>query len=258
MKKFYFIAAMAVASLTANAQEKLNLSTYNGTNIEKYDGKICNVTVNRFVFNGWNTIALPFSITEDELNEIFGSDCRLEKLIGVENNGNGIVLNFQDCKAKGLMANTPYILYYNGETANKKICKEAGISNDQPVLNYTTKYGETVTMAGVQTKIDGVGLYGVLARDNSEAKFVRVSEDINGFYATRCYIQLSTGNDTQLFTNHLGANEVTSISAVAKDNDIVDVYTIQGVKVASRIPASQVNGLTPNVYVVKGQKVVVK
>ena len=60
MKKLLVIAAMAALSLGAQAQERLILSTYNGTNLAKYDGKVCNVTVNRYTFTGWNTIALPF------------------------------------------------------------------------------------------------------------------------------------------------------------------------------------------------------
>ena len=52
MKKFYFIVALTMASLGANAQEKVTISTYNGTNVEKFDGQVCNVTVNRYIFNG--------------------------------------------------------------------------------------------------------------------------------------------------------------------------------------------------------------
>ena len=88
MKKFYLIAAMVLMTLAASAQQTLNISTYNGTNLARYDGQEYNVVVNRYMFTGWNTIALPFSVTEDELNEAFGSDCQLEKLVAVEANGN--------------------------------------------------------------------------------------------------------------------------------------------------------------------------
>ena len=67
MKKFYLIAIMAVATLTASAQQILNISTYSGTNLQKYDGTECKVNVNRYVFTGWNTIAMPFEMTEAEL-----------------------------------------------------------------------------------------------------------------------------------------------------------------------------------------------
>ena len=253
MKKIYMIAALAVAILSANAQEKLTLSTYNGTNLEKYDGKICNVTVNRFVFTGWNTVALPFDITNDELNEVFGNDCRLEKLVGVENVGNDIQLNFQDCKAEGLRANTPYLLYYTGEAGSKKIMKEAAISNELPILTYQTQQGQTVVMGGVQEKTSGIGLYGILARDNAEVKFSKVDGSLSGFLATRCYIQLPAGSESKLIAKHLVAGETTGINVITKVDEKVDVFNTNGVKVAT-----STQNLQPGIYVIKGQKVLVK
>lgn len=257
MKRLYIIAAMAVATLAANAQEKLMLSTYNGTNIEKFDRKICDVTVNRYVFTGWNTVALPFDVTTEELNELFGNDCKLEQLVSVENINGNIQLNFQDCKASGLKANVPYLLHYTGTTGNKKITKEAAIYNEEAILTFQTQLGETVTMAGVREKTDGVGYYGILARDNAEAKFTKVDASLSGFLATRCYVQMPVGITGQVLTNHMAAGETTSINAIATSSETVDVYNTNGVKVA-KINASKVNDLQPGVYVVKGQKVLVK
>ncbi len=258
MKRLYFIAALALATLTANAQQKLYLSTYSGTNVEKYDGKTCNVTVNRYIFNGWNTIALPFQLTAEELNEMFGQDCRLERLIGVENEGSDIVLNFQDCKAEGMQANVPYVLYYTGETSNKKIEKEALISQTQPSISFTTDRGETITMAGVQQQTKGIGLYGIPARNNGEVNFTKVDESLNGFYATRCYIALNSTTATALKARHLAAGEVTSIQSIVKNGEAVNVYTLSGQKVAAGINTANLNQLKQGIYVVKGQKVLVK
>lgn len=259
MKKFYLLAAMAVATLATNAQEKLFLSTYNGTNIEKFDGKVCDVSVSRLVFKGWNTISLPFSVSESELNETFGSDCKLEKLIGAQAEGSAIRLNFQDCKAAGMQANTPYILYYSGETTTKKISKEAFVSNEMPSLSFNVAgTDETVTMAGVKTKTDGAGFYGILAIDNGDAKFVKVDQTTNGFYATRCYVQLSSGNNKTLVTRHIAAGETTTIDAITSSDERVDVFTLAGKKVASQVPAADVNKMQPNIYIIKGQKVLVK
>ncbi len=258
MKRLYVIAALALVTLTTTAQKKLYLSTYNGTNIEKYDGNTYNVTVNRYVFNGWNTIALPFQLTAEELNATFGDDCRLERLVGVENEGSEIVLNFQDCKADGLQANTPYVLYYTGETSNKKIEKEALIMNQQPIVSFTTSRGETVTMGGVQQQTKGIGFYGIPARNNGEVNFQKVDESLNGFYATRCFIQLNSTTATKLKARHLAAGEVSSIQSIVGGGEIVDVYTLSGQKVATGINSTNLNQLKQGIYVVKGQKVLVK
>lgn len=260
MKKFLVIAAMAALSLGAQAQEKLTLSTYNGTNLTKYDGKVCDLTVNRYVFTGWNTVALPFSMTEQELNDAFGSDCRLERLFSAEDNGiNGVTLNFVDCKQSGIEANTPYMLYYTGESSNIKIVKQTAVTRGQATLTFTTQSGDQVTMEGAQTQTDGQGLYGVLARDNSEVRFVSVGEEhTTGFYATRCYIRLSSGTHKLLNARHLGYGEATSISAIAGQDELVDVYNMAGSKVASQIRPADVNNLRPAIYIVKGQKILVK
>jgi hypothetical protein len=260
MKKIYILAAFALSCLAVNAQENLSLSTYGGTNLQRYANKKMNVTVNRFVFKGWNTISLPFDMTEEQVNDAFGSDCRLEKLAGVENDGAGIKLNFQDCKAEGLKANTPYILHYAGESTSKRIKAEnALIEDEEASVSFTAeKTGEVVTFAAANVKTDAKGLYGILAKDNSDASFVNVDDITTGFFATRCYIKLSSGNTTSLSCNHIKAGTITSINDVVTDSEKVNVYSVSGTLVAKNASAQDIANLSKGIYVVKGKKVVVK
>ena len=259
MKKIYLIAAMAIMSLAASAQQTLNISTYNGTNLSRFDGQECNVVVNRYMFNGWNTIALPFALTESEVNDVFGADCLLEKLVAVDNNGSAMNLYFQECKAAGIEANTPYIIHFTGETGNKRIAKTAVVTDAEAAITLMAKGNvETVTMAGARQHVPGEGLYGILAADNSEARFVAVDNTKSGFYASRCYIKVESGNDIQLNTIHMGANEVTSIAAIASSKEKMDVYNLSGMRVAKGMSAKEMSKLQPGIYVVNGQKVLVK
>lgn len=261
MKKFYIMAVMALASLTASAQQTLTLSTYAGTDISKYDGLRKNVTVSRYVFQGWNTISLPFSMTTEEVKAAFGNDCRLETLVGVENDGNNnLKLNFQDCLSQGIKANQPYILHYTGESTTVKVVAEnATIKNAPASVSFDSNNGVKVTFAAAKVKTEPAGLYGILAKDNSEAAFVSVGELVtNGFYATRCYIQVSNGTSAILSANHLGAGDITAINNVMKAGERADVYNVSGVKVASMATISDVNSLNKGVYVVKGKKIAVK
>jgi effector-binding domain-containing protein len=255
MKKLLLMVAFALGCISASAQQTLTLSTYKGTDLSKYDGQTMNVSVSRYLFTGWNTISLPFAMSEEQVNEVFGSDCKLEKLVGVENDGMDVKLNFQDCKKEGIKANTPYILYYTGENGSKQFTAEnVLIINGISSVVFTAEgTGETVTMAGAQQQTEPQGLYGILAKANSEASFVNVDATTNGFYATRCYVQMSNGNFTQLKTNHIAAGEVTSITSVAKAGEKVEVYNLSGVKVADSI-----DGLQPGIYVINGKTVVVK
>jgi len=257
-RKIYLIAIMAVVALSASAQQKLYLSTYKGTDLTNYAGKKCQVTAVRQVFQGWNTVSLPFDMSVEELNKTFGDACKLERLVSADE-VNGIVqLNFQDCKADGLKANTPYILYYTGENVPIMITQQAEIVDAPSSISVLTRTGEEVTMAGTDEHFDGLGCYGIMAIDNADACFVKVRENTSGFYATRCYIKLSSGTTKMLRSNHLAYGDATSINAVAAIDEVVDVYNVAGTKVASQVKASQVNDMEPGVYVVKGQKIVVK
>ena len=61
-------------------------NTVSPKDLTAYDGQSVDLTYYRYIYKGWNTIFLPVSLTEAELNEIFGEECRLETLVGVENN----------------------------------------------------------------------------------------------------------------------------------------------------------------------------
>lgn len=258
MKKIILSAAVALACCSALAQEQVNLSTYNGTNLAPYANKTCNVKVNRYIFHGWNTISLPFDVTSAQVEEVFGTDCKLECLAGVENDGKDIKLNFSNCKSEGIKANVPYILYYTGDTGSKTFHVDgATIIDATPQLTFTAEgTGETVTMACAKSKLPSQGLYGIMAKDNAEAAFVNVDEVKSGFYATRCYIQLSGGNATLLSTNHIEGT--VSISSVVARDEQVDVYNVSGAQVASKATLSQIQRLQPGVYVIKGKKVMIK
>lgn len=258
MKKLFCIIALAGIALTAWSQKPLRLSTYNGTSVERYDGQQCDVTADRYLFTGWNTISLPFAMTEQELDEALGQGVKLERLVGVTQQGNEIVLNFQDCKAEGINANQPYILYYPGETSSKKFIANAQVVNKESKMTLTTSGGVEVTMSGAAFKTDGKGLYGILAINNVDANFTYIDNEKGFFYATRCYISIPGEQQFTLTPRHWAAGEVTSINDIAAANDIIDVYNVLGVRVAHNIKAGDVNNLDPNIYIVKGRKILVK
>lgn len=258
MKKALFIAALALGTMTASAQSVV-INTYQGTDITKYDGLTKNVSVNRYVLNGWNTISLPFAVAPEQVDEVFGSDCRLEKLVGVESAGNQVTLNFMDCKAEGIKANVPYILYYAGETAVKRISVEnARLQKAQAAVNFSDINGTEVTFAAAQKQRQAKGVYGILAKDNGEAAFVSVDNAATMLYATRCFVTLSNGTASILKTSHIAADEATAITSVLRSGEKADVYNLSGTKVAEGLTADAVSRLSAGVYVVKGKKVAVR
>jgi hypothetical protein len=253
MKRTLLIAALAFVCIGASAQQTLTLSTYKGTDLTQYDGKTLNVSVSRYLYKGWNTISLPFAMTEAQVNAAFGTDCRLEKLVGVENDGMKVKLNFQNCKSEGIRPNTPYILFYTGDNGSKRFTAEnVKVSKGQATVSFTAEgTGETVTMGGANEQTASDGLYGILARDNAEASFVNVDNINTGFGATRCFITLPSGNNTNLVTTHNA--ETTGISSSLKDdvgmNSDTPVYNLSG---------QQMKTVQKGVNIINGRKVIVK
>ena len=257
MKKLFTIIALAGLALTAWSQTPLRLSTYNGTSVERYDGQQCDVTVDRYLITGWNTLSLPFAMTEQEIDDALGQGVKLERLVGVTQQGSEIVLNFQDCKSEGIQANKPYILYFPGETGTKTLRVNATLANKDSKVTFTTGGGVEVTMGGAAVKTAGKGLYGVPAINNGDANFTYIDND-NVFFATRCFISIPGEQHFTLTPYHIAANELTSITDIVAENDIVDVYNVLGMRVAHDITAGEVNNLEPNIYIVNGRKVLVK
>lgn len=262
MKKVLLTAALAVATMAASAQT-LYLSTYGGTNVAKFDGMSKDISMTRSVFHGWNTISLPFALTESQVCEYFGEDCRLEMFVGVETNANGTTMLFQDVKEQGIQPNVPYILFYTGENATVKMnIPQVVLSSTPASISYTDMNGMIVTMNGAQFSVDSNNKYGILAKDNDEASFVNVASLNTKFYATHCFVEVSNiDNDLStsliLGTRHLAAaSEVTAISkVVSSPNERIDVYNEAGQQVAKGMKASEFKNLGKGLYIVKGLKV---
>lgn len=253
LKKMAVVAGCFAFSAAMMAQSKtLYLSSVEGTNVSQYDGQTRNVSMSRSVFNGWNTLCVPFSMTTEELNATFGAGCKLETLSAITKEGNVIDLYFTDVKAEGVKANTPYLLHYTGETKTvKMVANETTIeANDAPALLFIAD-NAFVQFNGAAKHIEANeqdAMYGIYVKDNAEAAFSLVTPETSGFYATRCFITVD-GVKNPTFKAHHGAAPVTAINAVKAENASDNVYNVNGVRQ---------NSLQKGVNITKGQKVIVK
>ena len=248
-------AVCLMLGMQATAQTKaLYLSSVNGSNVEQYDGQTRNVTMYRSIFNGWNTLCLPFSMTTGEVNEAFGSDCRLEILNDVKADDNGTYcLYFRNAKQDGLKANTPYILYYTGENKSVKLtAADTKIEySAEPKTTYTVG-GVTISLIGTTKHIEADGQYGIYVKNNAEADFTPVENSTSGFYATRCYIKVDgTSEAPKLLALHnTPADTTTGINSLNDGTaDNGEVYNMSGVRQ---------NKLQKGVNIIQGQKVIVR
>lgn len=256
------LAALTFAAAETASAQRVITNTVTPKDLTAYNEQTVDLSIFRYIYKGWNTICLPVSLTETEVNDIFGSDCRLETLVGVENNGTNTKLNFKDVKPDGLKANTPYILYSEKEN---RVCEirqtEAYITTGPVELTFTDDKGTTVTFAGATEPGSSEGIYGILVKDNATAAFVDASSVANGIRASRCFIQMNGGETTNtLYSNHLDyqMTDVEEYATASGNDDLVDVYNISGIKLATAISPASIPTLGKGVYVVKGKKIWVK
>ena len=255
-----FIAALVIAAAASVNAQTVVTNTVNPKDLSAYDEQTVDLTIYRHIYKGWNTICLPVSLTEAEINEIFGDDCRLETLVGVENTGTTTKLNFRDVKRDGLKARTPYILYSTKENGVRTIHqKEAYVTLGDVELTFEDNTGTTVQFSGATEKQGTEGMYGILAKDNQTAAFVDAA-NVPQIYASRCYIKFNGGETTQTLTSNHLEYDMTGIETVAAtaDGQPVDVYNVSGVCIAKAVAPADLAKLPKGVYVIKGQKVWVR
>lgn len=255
MKKFYAIALALLmgASATVSAQKSVSLSTISKMDFQKVTELTSSVYLNRTFFAGYNTICLPFSVSADELQNMVGEGVMLEKLAKVE--GNNLV--FVDVTNEGIEAGMPYLIYspktqvVKFQTSNPNLCTEPK----------TLTVGG-VSMSGKFTPTQEAGLYGIPAKQDVEileSVLIRTDADKN-FLPTRCGISFPSCEDTPVIQHVTNlAADATLISQLMADNAKVTIYTVGGQVVKKNVRINDAKStLTPGVYVVNGQKMIIK
>ena len=89
----------------------------NTSTMSTYTGQLTNVTIGRsFTSASFNTISLPFPLTDAQLEEIFGADYDLGEFVSSSLEGDVLSLSFN--KVTSLEAGKPYLLQPSVDVAN--------------------------------------------------------------------------------------------------------------------------------------------
>lgn len=103
-------ANMTADTYTLDAEKQFNSWDNPDYFLGDYFGKICDVQVTNRTFKGgeWNTICLPFSLSEEELQATFGTDVQLREYSSIT----GTTMRFTP--AERLLAGMPYLIRFTG------------------------------------------------------------------------------------------------------------------------------------------------
>ena len=196
-----------------------------------------NVSMTRTFNEGWNTICVPFAMSEEQITAAFGAEA---KAYAFDNFAGGI-LSFQ--KVTALTAATPYLIYLPDAVSSTLAIADAVVSNTA---------AQTVTKGGV----DFVGTYAPIAAPGMEGMWGvtaagkigkgNATAFINGF---RAYFSGSLAGARMAF---FGDDETTGVQELknSRIEELKSYYDLQGRKV-EYLKKGQL-------YIKNGKKTVIK
>lgn len=212
-----------------------------------------NVTLKRTMVKGeWNTICLPFSVTEDKAKAAFGNDVKiveLDEYATVDHN----VLSFK--ASTGIVAATPYLIKPSA-VADEYTFENVDITDK--AAGYSMTKNADIAFKGIYNTVD-------ITSDVVDAKFgdtyyAAFLGDGNKIYKAgtgmtkgfRAYFAIPKSASASALRVVIDGT-ATSIKNI--DSEVVEsnapVYNLQGQRVDG-------NNLTPGIYVKAGKKFVVK
>ena len=197
------------------------------------DGTLASVVVKYTPADGWNTIAMPFALTDDILTDIFGAGYKIYEFKSFSEN------KISFATATTFYAGYPYLVYVENAPAQEDI-KLQGVS---VVTAKADTYGG-VTFQSSYAPIaagDLTGNYGVTSA--GEIRKAGSGASLNGFRAYFTDVPASA----RIFID----GEATGIGRITADGElqIKNVYNLNGQKVQN---------VKKGLYIVNGKKVVIK
>lgn len=198
-----------------------------------------------FSANCWNSLCVPFAISDAEVKTQFGSDAKVAKFTGAT----ATTLEFTSCTS--IEAGVPYLVYIpEGATQSNFTFKGVTAFADKPTdVVLSGSVNEKTTFHGYFCKSTAPkGSY--VLRKNLVYHLVK-DMDIKGFRA----VLIDGTNATRVFTQWSLDGTTTGIGNI--DADVIqrfNVYNTNGQMV--RHAATSLDDLPHGVYIVNGKKVI--
>lgn len=221
----------------------IDLAEESANNLKTLDNTY--VKLNRtLVADKWNTLCVPFAISEEEIKANFGEGTLVEKFEAV----NGNTVNFAD--ATSIEAGVPYLIKpTDAGTTYTFYGKE--VSADAP----KTKGNDDVTFQGIYSPTDITDNGTVNAAGVTEGGKVLFVNPGSKTKAFRCFFTISHNASITPAMLKISIKGVeTAINSIVMDNSNATdnaVYNLQGQRVNG-------NSLTKGIYIKNGKKFAVK
>lgn len=266
------------SSLDLDWSEVNNIPAKENVNITLYDGKDAKGATKKRTFSAgkWNSICLPFSVSESQLQSKFGKDYVLVTVDGVNEKGQ---LQFIRHAHRFIEAGRPYLFKPTADCKGDKSLtfENVTIQAGEKVGGVFSAEDDIIDPTRFDVAVDDYVFKGFYSQQPMPKGSVYAAKDglymmskeeggtIGGY---RALFSLKEGGQAKAMEfaiddmlDYNGEGETTGIVYVSEDGmrtmpANVDIYTIGGMKVGKGVKA--LNSLKKGVYIVNGEKFIVR
>ena len=205
--------------------------------ISANDGKIVNVTLNRKITEGFNTVVLPFDLNAEQVQTLFGTDAKVYAFSENSDDPEDVTVSFNTVAEGTIAANQPVLVD----------ATQASTSNS--IMGVTVAYDAEPLAAG--RNVDFVGLYAPATVPEGDYFIAQgaiyKSKGVTSIKSFRAFLKTKTGvAGIKLYIDDV-EDGIQTLSD-ANENG-VNIYNVAG----QRMSKTQ-----KGINIVNGKKVIVK
>ena len=232
------------------------------------------ISVNRsFTAGQWTTLTLPFNLTEEEVESIFGSGTELLTLDNVEKNGDNVSLHFLYHEIQNILPGQAYLIKpaktvttieVNDKAINPNVKQQSTVIGNytfKGVDGYSTaKFTSASGKTGYSELLDAGDIF--VSDGDGKLYISKGSSYVKGY---RAYIDYTGGTPAKSINmdysgvDDSGESTTTSISISDLAPDVFDSLQLNGVyNIGGQRVADTTEGLPAGMYIKEGKKIIVK
>lgn len=253
MKRILLSAAM-LAALTASAQNRpvhptrtyvsTSAQTISIESLQSSDARL-----GRILYQGYNTLCLPFSLSAEEFANAFGAETTVEKAVGAYAENGSFVICFADCTGQDLEAGMPYLIHTE-KLRSISLSNSTGMTVSQPAsIRLSDNQGNVATFRGSFERLEPVGTWAIPATLGEVPSNLIKCDGARTLNPTRCFFTWdAVSAATKMEIRHIGAEGLLNgINAADVTTPDGKTYNLAGQRV------NKANGVT-----IQGGKKIIK